>query len=314
MPSIAADFNIRMIIVKVRQYRQGCPLTKINALAYKKMGPGYFVPLFFFFLLSIEAVAHSNILYGISLDFDPELKMGVIQAAQKFLKVKEMPITFDYDFELIAAKFDRKLELSVLVNPSDNSIFGFRDDSLVSSGKEVFSSEKMGKIAEKAFEKYVPEPYKKELLFAGEKKLYQGVYEFIWFRYVDGVAVMNEHFTVEVDPVDGDVVSFRLSLFSSPQEGIRTRPGITAEVAQKISELSLNGQPLPADPLLLINKDRPVWLVKVKKIYPIFAGIDALDGRVVFSGNARTELPPGYSVGRDIPVVETELLRSILNR
>src|SRR3989338_5500951 len=32
---IAADFNIRMIIVKVRQYRQGYPLTKINVLAYK---------------------------------------------------------------------------------------------------------------------------------------------------------------------------------------------------------------------------------------------------------------------------------------
>src|SRR3989338_5287526 len=31
---IAADFNIRMIIVKVRQYRQGYPLTKINVLAY----------------------------------------------------------------------------------------------------------------------------------------------------------------------------------------------------------------------------------------------------------------------------------------
>ena len=31
---IAADFTIRMIIVKVRHYRQGYPLTKINALAY----------------------------------------------------------------------------------------------------------------------------------------------------------------------------------------------------------------------------------------------------------------------------------------
>ncbi|MBI2576246.1 hypothetical protein HYV84_03460 [Candidatus Woesearchaeota archaeon] len=278
----------------------------------EKKGFAYFVPFFFFFLLSIEAGAHSNILYGISLDFDKEQKMGVIQAAQKFLNVGELPTMFDYDFELIAAKFDRKLELSVLVNPSDNSIFGFRDDSLASSGKEFFSSEKMREIAERAFEKYVPDPYKKELSFAGEKKLYQGVYEFTWFRYADGVAVMNEHFTVEVDPVDGDIVSFRLSLFSSPKEAIRTTPAIPAEVAKKIGELSLNGQPLPADPLLLINKDRPLWLVKVKKIYPIFAGIDALDGRVVFSGNARTELPPGYTVGKDVPVVETELLRSIL--
>ena len=32
--TIAADFNIRMIIVKVRQHRQGYPLTKINVLAY----------------------------------------------------------------------------------------------------------------------------------------------------------------------------------------------------------------------------------------------------------------------------------------
>ena len=33
--AIAADFNIRMIVVKVRQYRQGYPLTKINVLAYR---------------------------------------------------------------------------------------------------------------------------------------------------------------------------------------------------------------------------------------------------------------------------------------
>ena len=31
---IAADFNIRMINVKVRQHRQGYPLTKINVRSY----------------------------------------------------------------------------------------------------------------------------------------------------------------------------------------------------------------------------------------------------------------------------------------
>ena len=32
---IAADFNMRMITVKVRQYRQGYPPAKIHVLAYK---------------------------------------------------------------------------------------------------------------------------------------------------------------------------------------------------------------------------------------------------------------------------------------
>ncbi len=269
--------------------------------------------LFFSFLFfAIEVGAHSNILYNINLDFDNQLQSGVIKAAQKFLKAKEMPKMFDYDFELIAAKFDRKLELSVLVNPADFSVFGFRDDSLVSSGKEALSPEKRKMIAEKTFTAYVPESYQQELSYAGEKRLYQGTYEFTWFRYVSGIVAMNEHFKGEVDPVDGYVVSFRMSLFSSPKEKIQTKPAISGEVAEKIAELSLEGTPLGSGPVLIINNDRPLWLAKIKKIYPIFAGIDALDGRVVFSGNARTELPPEYSAGKDVPAVENEIIKSIL--
>ena len=38
--AIAADFNIRRIIVKVRQYRQGYSLTEINLPAYRGLGTG----------------------------------------------------------------------------------------------------------------------------------------------------------------------------------------------------------------------------------------------------------------------------------
>ncbi|MBI2139946.1 hypothetical protein HYU14_03410 [Candidatus Woesearchaeota archaeon] len=267
---------------------------------------------FIFFFLSFPLVqSHSNILYNIDLEFDKTMEEGVTKAAQKFLGVREMPKSFDYDFELISVKFDRMLELSALVDPSDFSIMGFRDDSRVSErGEEKFPEGERRKIAEKVFQA-LPKAYREELFYSGEKKLYQGTYQHSWFRKINGIAVMNEHFTVEVDPADGEVAAWRMSLFATPKEKILTEPAISFTVAQKIAELGVGGKGIGILPVLVINKDRPLWLAKIKNLYPIFAAVDAADGHIVFSGNARTELPEGYDFGREVPVKETAFIKEI---
>ena len=92
-------------------------MKKINILA---------ISIFLFELAFVSA--HGNILYGINLDFDKELKSGVIESAQLYLSTNEKPMQFDFDRELIAAKFDSELEHSVSINPIDFSVFGFRNE------------------------------------------------------------------------------------------------------------------------------------------------------------------------------------------
>jgi len=263
-------------------------------------------------LLSISLVAaHSNILYGISLDFDETLKTGVTSAAQAYLETDEVPVKFDYDRELLTAKFDRLLELSVTMHPSDFSVFGFRDDSLVSRGsEEAFDTMQRKEIAQKIFDN-IPNEYKKELVYSGEKKLYSGTYKYTWFRYVGGIYVINDHLEVEIDPVDGDTVAWRLSPFFYRKEELPTVPALSYSVAQNVAQLRMSAEKMDFKPVLLIYNDRLVWLTKVKALYPIFAAIDAADGSLVFAGSPRGEIPLDYDYGREVKVIENEFIKNV---
>lgn len=267
--------------------------------------------LFFIFIgLSSFAYAHGNYIIDISLDFDPELKSNVIQSAQSYLELDEEPKQFDFDRELISVKFDRQLEYSVDINPVDYSVFGFRDDSLLTKGEVKYTSEQRKAIAEKMLEK-LPEESRAELEYGGETELYSKSFEYNWYRKVDNILVPTEFLKVEVDATDGDIIAWKLSIFSYPKTQISTTPAITYQVAQKIAELRFKAEPVDFSPVLIIDKNKPVWITKVKSLYPHFVAVDATDGRVLYSGSVRGDLPKDYDYGREVTVVETNLINQI---
>ncbi len=100
-------------------------------------------------------------------------------------------------------------------------------------------------------------------------------------------------------------------MFLYPKSQIKTTPAITHKVAQKIAELKFNAEPLDFNTILIINKNKPVWVVKVKSIYPIYVGIDALNGNVLYSGSLRAELPEDYDYGREVEVVESDFIKEV---
>lgn len=272
----------------------------------------YSLICFSLFLTPIVA-AHGNIIYGINLDFDKELESNVIKSAQSYLKIKEEPIQFDFDKELIHVKFDRRLEYSVAINPVDNSVFGFRDDGLLNKdGKINYDKAERKEIAQKIFDS-IPEEYKSELVYGEEKKLYSGSYKHTWYRYVDNIYVSGDHLVVEIDPSDGEVVAWRLSIFFYPKSRIKTTPAITYNVVQKIAEIRFKGDPIDFNPVLVINKDKLAWIVRVKSLYPIYVGVDASNGKVLYSGSLRDDLPEDYDYGGDVEVVETDFIKEIYN-
>ncbi len=264
-------------------------------------------------LSSTIMYGHGNVIYNVDLDFDKELKSNVVKSAQSYLNIDEEPVGFDFDRELISVKFDRDLEYSVRINPLDNSVFGFRDDSLVNRHGETKYGEKERKvIAQKIFDS-IPEDYKSELKYGEEKKLYSGTFQHTWYRYVDGIYVSGNHLEVEIDALNGDVVAWRLSIFFYPKTQIQTTPFITYKVAQQIAELRFNADPVDFNPILIIEKNKLVWVTKVKSLYPHFVAIDASDGEVLYSGSLRGDLPENYDYGREVEVIETEFINKIYN-
>jgi len=262
-------------------------------------------------LLLPSAAAHSNILYDVSLDFDPALKELVTAVAQEHFGLVEEPVRFDYERELLIVQFDRKVELSANVDPSDFSLAGFRDDSRVSErGTPRLSQAERRAVAERVFET-LPEPMRREMTYGGERELYTGTFQHLWYRAVDGVLVANEHLEVEVNGITGEVIAWKRLPFFAAQENIRTSPAISGAVARKVAELTFNAAPVQFTPFLLLNRDRPVWVVKVKALYPIYVWVDALDGRIVATGDLRATVPEQYAVGPDIPVQETDFIRNI---
>jgi len=268
--------------------------------------------IFIFFILLVPfVISHGNVISNVSLDFDSELKQNVIASAQKYLNTSEEPIEFDFDRELIAARFDRELEYSVSINPIDYSVFGFRDDRLLSRNQEkTLDKDARKELAQKIFDS-LDKKYTSELLYGGEKRLYTGSYKYTWYRYIDDIYISGDHLEVEVDPVDGDIIAWRLSVFFYPKSQITTTPSITHEVAQKIAELKFNAQALDFNLILIVNKNKPVWVTKVKSLYPVFVGVDALTGNVLYSGSLRAELPENYDYGREVKVVESDFIKEI---
>jgi hypothetical protein len=262
-------------------------------------------------VLAAAVFAHGNVLYDITLDFDKDLKKGIISAAQKHLNINEQPTKLDYDYELISVKFGDKLEHSVLVHPSDFSIFGFRDDSLVNRNGDInFNEQQRNDIALDIFNN-IPESYQAELKYSGEKKLYAGSFEHTWYRYKNKILVMSDHLKVEIDPTKGSIVAWRLSPFFYRQEELNEVPAISWQTAQKIAELRFKGQSLDTKPVLIFVRNELLWLTKIKGLYPFFVGVNAHTGEVEFSGNPRGELPNDYDYGRDVEVVPSKLIKEI---
>lgn len=265
-------------------------------------------------LLTLTIVnAHSNVLYDVSLDFDPEMKERVTAIAQERLELDEEPSQFDFDRELITVKFDRDREYFVSVNPSDYSVFGFRDDSLVTRKDPTMDKTARKQIADQIFD-VIPESFKSELVYGEEKKLYIGTYIHTWYRYVNDVVVANDNLQVEVDGSSGAIVAWRLSPFFYLKENIKTVPAITHGVAKKIAEIEMDATPLDYGPILVIQKDKPIWLTKVKNLYPIFVAVDALNGKLVYVGSPRGEIPVDYDYGREVEVVEADWITELYNK
>jgi hypothetical protein len=49
----------------------------------------------------------------------------------------------------------------------------------------------------------------------------------------------------------------------------------------------------------------------MKVLYPIYIGINAIDGEILFTGGMKGILPDSYSVEKKITVIETELIKEI---
>jgi hypothetical protein len=156
----------------------------------------------------------------------------------------------------------------------------------------------------------LPERYRSQLRYGGVTKLYQGTYQFTWFRYVGEIAFLQERFEVEVDPVDGDIVYWMAHNFFYPAEAITVNPAFSKEVAQVAANLYMSAETTEVVPILTVIKNYPVWLVTVKKLYPLIVALDARDGRIIFTGGLKGELPDGYSYN-SADVVETGLIQQI---
>ena len=262
-------------------------------------------------LLLVSLVAgHGNILYELSLDFDPTLKANIIQAAQEHIGIDEEPIMFDFERELIVVKFDRDREYSVVIHPETFDVFGFRDDTLNTQGDVQLDQRERKAIAEQVLEQ-IPESYRAELKYTEEDQTYSGSYQYRWFRYVDDLVVADDYLEVEVDGATGDIIAWRLSPFFYKTGHMKTTPAISHTVATNIAELKFDGEPVDFDPVLVIYRRNPLWLTKIKLLYPIYVAIDALDGKVVFTGGLRFTIPEEYDYGRDSTVVPNEFINTI---
>lgn len=270
------------------------------------------------FLLLVAGVivggvlAHSNVLIDIDLDFDPDFKANVVKSAQEYLKTTDQPVLFGYNKELIKVTFDEDEDRYVEIGPFEFEVFGFRDSGLKhESGAIQHERTERKEIAEGMLQE-IHESYKQELVYGEEIEEYEkGIFKHTWYRYIDGIYSFGDHLEVYVDGVNGAVVAWRLSLFKTIREDAQTNPAFNADVARKIAELRFEATPIDFDPVLVLIKGEPAWIVKVKKLYPLYIAVNALDGAIIFSGALREELPEGYAIGPDIPVIKTELIKSL---
>ncbi|MBI4143341.1 hypothetical protein HY487_00490 [Candidatus Woesearchaeota archaeon] len=261
------------------------------------------------------ASAHSLYLFGISLDFDEDLKSNVITAAQKFAGTSKEPLGFDLDKGLIMVHFEPEQRNYVEVNPLDYSINGIRNENLKhKEGAKKLTKEQGFEIANGFFQA-LPDEVKSQLKHDSDVSEVDNTYFYKWFRYANDILVIDEGFFVNVDAVNGNIIAWRLSIFDYPKESITTAPAISANVARKVAELSFNAHTVQNfEPYLIILSKDPVWVDRLQgQLYPYYAGINAVDGSIAFTGAIPGEVPKGYGTSQ-VQVVETDLIKAIYNK
>ena len=276
--------------------------------------------LFFIFLLissfSILVTAHSLYLFGISLDFDKELKSNIAKSAQKFLSTSEEPLSFDLDKGLVMAHFEPEQRNYVEINPLGYEVYGMRNENLKhKEGQFAITKQQGFQIAGKFFEK-LPEKIKSELKHDSDVSEVDNTYFYKWFRQVNGILVIDEAFMVNVDAVNGNIIAWRLSIFDYPKSSIETVPAISKNVAKRVAEISFNA-PSVKDfkPYLIIVVNGPVWVNKLQgQFYPFFVGVNAKEGSISFTGTIPGEIPKGYNAGDEIKVIETDFIKQIYSQ
>ena len=273
--------------------------------------------LFFIFLLissfAILVSAHSLYLFGISLDFDKELKSNVVKSAQKFLSTGKEPLSFDLDKGLIMAHFEPEQRNYVEINPMGYEVYGMRNENLKhKTGTKKLTKEQGFDIANKFFDAF-PNDIKSELNHDYDVSEVDDTYFYKWFRHVDGIIVADETFMVNVDAVNGNIIAWRLSIFDYPKSLIEAVPAISKNVAKRVAEISFNA-PSVKDfkPYLIIVVNEPVWVNKLQgQFYPFFVGVTAKEGSISFTGTIPGEIPKGYNAGDEIKVIETDFIKQI---
>ena len=276
--------------------------------------------LFFIFLLissfSILVTAHSLYLFGISLDFDKELKSNIAKSAQKFLSTSEEPLSFDLDKGLVMAHFEPEQRNYVEINPLGYEVYGMRNENLKhKEGQFAITKQQGFQIAGKFFEK-LPEKIKSELKHDSDVSEVDNTYFYKRFRQVNGILVIDEAFMVNVDAVNGNIIAWRLSIFDYPKSSIETVPAISKNVAKRVAEISFNA-PSVKDfkPYLIIVVNGPVWVNKLQgQFYPFFVGVNAKEGSIAFTGTIPGEVPKGYNAGDEIKVIETDFIKQIYSQ
>lgn len=273
------------------------------------------LPVLFVLCLILIVNAHSLYLFGISLDFDNELKSNVITAAQKFANTSKEPLSFDLDKGLIMVHFEPEQRNYVEVNPLDYSVNGMRNENLKhDEAAKKLTKEQGFEIAKKFFET-LPNPIKSELRYDAKVSEVDGTYYYKWFRYVNGILVIDENFMANVDAVNGNIIAWRLSIFDYPKSSIGTAPAISANVAKKVAELSFNAHSVENfEPYLVIYGKDPIWVNRLQgQFYPYFVGVSAVDGSIAFTGTIPGEVPEGYTTGQ-VKIAETDLIKNIYNQ
>jgi Zn-dependent metalloprotease len=269
-----------------------------------------------FLVTAIVSSAHSFYLFGISLAFDEDLSSEVIMTAQDFLGTDKNPISYDLDKGLISVHFEPNQKNYVQVNPFVNQVFGMRNENLKhTSGSATLTREQAFDTAESEFNK-IPENERSQYKYVEDDAEFDDTYFFTWYRFVDGILIIDEDFMVNVDAVNGNVIAWRRKLFLAKKTALNTIPAITENVAVRVAELRFNDQRAEDfQPYLIINKDELIWVTKIQgQFYPFFVGVDAMTGEIAFTGQLPGDVPSDYAVGSEKKVVESDFIKEIYSR
>ncbi len=264
-------------------------------------------------VLSSFVISHSLYLFDIKLDFDKNLETNVIKSAQDFMKTDKKPLSFDLDKGLIIVHFEEDNNNYVRINPSDFKVYGMMNENLRhKDGNIKFTKEQGYEIAKKLYDTF-PKEITSELVYSSDVSEVSGTYYYKWFRYKDGILVIDDDLYIIVDGVNGNIIGYRIPIFYVSKNEMKTNPAITLNVARRVAEIDANAPSVANfQPYLVIYGKKLVWVNKIQgSLYPYYSGVDASDGSFAFMGLVPGEIPQGYNKGKDVPVIETELIKQI---